>query len=97
MIPPGSNLGLLGGGQLARMTALAGRRMGYKFRAFDPAGDAAPAAPVIPAAPVAAPTAPATADAAASPAPKPDATIENSVVKVFGMACGLGGDERSHS
>ena len=46
MISPGSTLGLLGGGQLARMTALAGRRMGYKFRAFDPAGDAAPAAPV---------------------------------------------------
>ncbi len=46
MIPPGASLGLLGGGQLARMTALAGRRMGYGFRVFDPAGDAAPAAPV---------------------------------------------------
>ena len=46
MISPGASLGLLGGGQLARMTALAGRRMGYRFRAFDPAGDAAPAAPV---------------------------------------------------
>ena len=46
MIPPGSLVGLLGGGQLARMSALAGRRMGYRFRAFDPAGEAAPAAPV---------------------------------------------------
>lgn len=31
---------------MARMTALAGRRMGYRFRVFDPAGDNAPAAPV---------------------------------------------------
>ena len=46
MIPPGSLVGLIGGGQLARMSALAGRRMGYRFRAFDPAGKAAPAAPV---------------------------------------------------
>lgn len=46
MIPPGSLLGLLGGGQLARMTALAARRMGYRIRVLDPAGDAAPAAPV---------------------------------------------------
>ena len=46
MIPPGSLLGLLGGGQLARMSALAGRRMGYRFRVFDPAGETAPAAPV---------------------------------------------------
>ena len=46
MTPPGSLIGLLGGGQLARMSALAGRRMGYRFRVFDPAGDAAPAAPV---------------------------------------------------
>jgi 5-(carboxyamino)imidazole ribonucleotide synthase len=46
MIAPGSQIGLLGGGQLARMTALAGRRMGYRFRVFDPAGAAAPAAPV---------------------------------------------------
>ena len=46
MFPPGSLIGLLGGGQLARMTALAARRMGYRMRVFDPAGDAAPAAPV---------------------------------------------------
>ncbi len=46
MIPPGSHLGLLGGGQLARMTALAARRMGYRISVLDPAGDAAPAAPV---------------------------------------------------
>ncbi len=46
MTPPGSLIGLLGGGQLARMSALAGRRMGYRFRTFDPAGEAAPAAPV---------------------------------------------------
>ena len=46
MIPPGSHLGLLGGGQLARMTALAARRMGYRLSVLDPAGDAAPAAPV---------------------------------------------------
>lgn len=46
MIAPGSRLGLLGGGQLARMTALAARRMGYHITVLDPAGDAAPAAPV---------------------------------------------------
>ena len=45
-ILPGAQIGLLGGGQLARMTALAGRRLGYRFRVFDPAGAAAPAAPV---------------------------------------------------
>ncbi len=46
MILPGSQIGLLGGGQLARMTALAARRMGYRLRVFDPAGKNAPAAPV---------------------------------------------------
>ena len=46
MFPPGSQIGLLGGGQLARMTALAARRMGYRLRVFDPAGENAPAAPV---------------------------------------------------
>ena len=46
MLPPGSLIGLLGGGQLARMTALAARRMGYRLRVFDPAGAGAPAAPV---------------------------------------------------
>ena len=43
---PGSRLGILGGGQLARMTALAARRMDYRIHVFDPAGDEAPAAPV---------------------------------------------------
>jgi 5-(carboxyamino)imidazole ribonucleotide synthase len=37
MIPPGSTIGILGGGQLGRMTALAARRMGYGIRVFDPA------------------------------------------------------------
>ncbi len=46
IFPPGAHIGLLGGGQLARMTALAGRRLGYQFSVFDPAGLAAPAAPV---------------------------------------------------
>lgn len=46
MIAPGSRLGLLGGGQLARMTALAARRLGYAITVLDPAGDDAPAAPV---------------------------------------------------
>ncbi len=46
ILAPGSRLGLLGGGQLARMTALAARRLGYVITTFDPAGDAAPAAPV---------------------------------------------------
>lgn len=47
MILPGSHIGILGGGQLARMTALAGRRMGYRFSVLDPAGSAAPASPVV--------------------------------------------------
>ena len=46
MFAPGCNLGILGGGQLARMTALAARRMGYRLSVFDPAGRACPAAPV---------------------------------------------------
>lgn len=36
MIPPGSTIGLLGGGQLARMTALAARPLGYHVHLFDP-------------------------------------------------------------
>ncbi|OAI43022.1 5-(carboxyamino)imidazole ribonucleotide synthase [Verrucomicrobia bacterium SCGC AG-212-E04] len=35
-IPPGSTVGLLGGGQLARMTALAARPLGYRVHLFDP-------------------------------------------------------------
>ena len=46
MIAPGATLGILGGGQLARMTALAARRMGYRVHVFEhPAADAC-AAPV---------------------------------------------------
>ena len=36
MIPPGSTIGILGGGQLGRMTALAARRLGYKIHVFEP-------------------------------------------------------------
>jgi len=42
---PGATLGILGGGQLGRMTAIAARRMGYKVRTFDPSASAC-AAPV---------------------------------------------------
>ena len=36
MIPPGSTLGILGGGQLGRMLGLTARRMGYKVHVFEP-------------------------------------------------------------
>ncbi|WP_082083653.1 5-(carboxyamino)imidazole ribonucleotide synthase [Paenibacillus beijingensis] len=36
---PGSTVGILGGGQLGRMMALAGSAMGYRFVALDPADD----------------------------------------------------------
>ena len=36
IIPPGSTLGMLGGGQLGRMSILAGRRLGYGFHVFEP-------------------------------------------------------------
>jgi len=36
-IPPGSTLGMLGGGQLGRMALLAGRRLGYRFHVYEPA------------------------------------------------------------
>ncbi|HEY0829034.1 MAG TPA: 5-(carboxyamino)imidazole ribonucleotide synthase [Bacilli bacterium] len=39
IIPPGSTIGVLGGGQLGRMMALAGRAMGYRFVTLDPAVD----------------------------------------------------------
>lgn len=35
-LPPGGTIGLIGGGQLARMFALEARRMGYRTRVFDP-------------------------------------------------------------
>ncbi|MDZ4787491.1 MAG: 5-(carboxyamino)imidazole ribonucleotide synthase [Blastochloris sp.] len=36
MILPGSTLGLVGGGQLGRMFAIAARRMGYRVHTFEP-------------------------------------------------------------
>ncbi len=44
-ILPGSTIGILGGGQLARMLALAARPMGYRIVVLDPDPDC-PAAPV---------------------------------------------------
>ncbi|PTM57460.1 5-(carboxyamino)imidazole ribonucleotide synthase [Desmospora activa] len=38
-ILPGSTIGILGGGQLGRMIALAGRQIGYRFVTLDPAAD----------------------------------------------------------
>ncbi len=46
MILPGSTIGILGGGQLARMTALAARRLGYRLAVFEHPDADAPAAPV---------------------------------------------------
>lgn len=39
MIPPGSTLGIVGGGQLGRMMALAAARLGYKVHVFTPDED----------------------------------------------------------
>ena len=39
VIAPGAALGLLGGGQLGRMFAMAARRMGYRVHAFSPEDD----------------------------------------------------------
>ena len=36
MIGPGKTIGILGGGQLGRMSILAGRKLGYKFHVFEP-------------------------------------------------------------
>src|SRR2546423_13395084 len=44
-IPPGSTIGILGGGQLGRMTALAARAMGYRIHVLDPDANCA-ASPV---------------------------------------------------
>jgi 5-(carboxyamino)imidazole ribonucleotide synthase len=38
-IPPGSVVGILGGGQLGRMLAIAARRMGYRVHAYEPQPD----------------------------------------------------------
>lgn len=39
MIQPGATIGILGGGQLGRMSILAGRHMGYRFHVFEPAAN----------------------------------------------------------
>ncbi len=39
VIKPGGTIGILGGGQLGRMLALAGRNMGYRFVTLDPVED----------------------------------------------------------
>jgi 5-(carboxyamino)imidazole ribonucleotide synthase len=39
LIPPGSTVGMLGGGQLGRMTALAAARLGYRTHVFTPEPD----------------------------------------------------------
>ena len=36
MIPPGSVIGIVGGGQLGRMLAIAAAQLGYKCHMFDP-------------------------------------------------------------
>ena len=38
-LPPGSVVGVLGGGQLGRMLALAAARLGLRCHVFDPAAD----------------------------------------------------------
>ncbi|MEK0086067.1 5-(carboxyamino)imidazole ribonucleotide synthase [Benzoatithermus flavus] len=45
MIPPGSTIGILGGGQLGRMTAMAAARLGYRCHIFAPEAES-PAADV---------------------------------------------------
>ncbi|MCK8489143.1 5-(carboxyamino)imidazole ribonucleotide synthase [Paenibacillus sp. MBLB2552] len=40
VIEPGATIGVLGGGQLGRMLALAGSHLGYRFVAMDPTPDA---------------------------------------------------------
>jgi 5-(carboxyamino)imidazole ribonucleotide synthase len=39
VVAPGKTIGILGGGQLGRMFAIAARRMGYRVHALDPAAD----------------------------------------------------------
>src|SRR5205809_7852098 len=52
MLPPGSTIGILGGGQLGRMTAMAAARLGYRTHVFATEQDA-PAAQVAAAATIA--------------------------------------------
>ena len=40
IIPPGSTIGILGAGQLGRMTAMAAERLGYKALSYSPEADA---------------------------------------------------------
>ncbi|MEA3078917.1 MAG: 5-(carboxyamino)imidazole ribonucleotide synthase, partial [Sphingomonadales bacterium] len=35
-LPPGSTIGIIGGGQLGRMLAMAAAQLGYKCHIFDP-------------------------------------------------------------
>ncbi|HKS89914.1 MAG TPA: 5-(carboxyamino)imidazole ribonucleotide synthase, partial [Stellaceae bacterium] len=53
MLPPGSTIGILGGGQLGRMTAMAAARLGYRTHIFAEERDA-PAAQVAAAATISA-------------------------------------------
>jgi 5-(carboxyamino)imidazole ribonucleotide synthase len=39
IVPPGSTVGLLGGGQLGRMFGIAARRLGYRVHTFEPSPD----------------------------------------------------------
>jgi 5-(carboxyamino)imidazole ribonucleotide synthase len=45
-IPPGSTIGILGGGQLGRMTAMAARTLGYNVHVLDPSSTCAASAVV---------------------------------------------------
>lgn len=54
MIPPGSTIGMLGAGQLGRMTALAAARLGYRTHVYAPDAADSPAAQVSAASTVAA-------------------------------------------
>ncbi len=47
VLPPGSIIGIIGGGQLGRMTAIAAARLGYRCHVFSPDDDA-PAKEVAP-------------------------------------------------
>jgi 5-(carboxyamino)imidazole ribonucleotide synthase len=51
-LPPGSTIGIVGNGQLGRMSAVAAARLGYRVHVFGPGGDS-PAAQVAAAATVA--------------------------------------------
>ena len=45
-LPPGGTIGILGGGQLGRMTAVAAARLGYRVHVFTPEGAGGPCAQV---------------------------------------------------